>query len=51
LNGTPKEIFEQCAACHQIVGPKCVVGPGCEVPPASPAENVRAITAYAESVP
>ncbi len=49
LNGTPEEVYQQCAACHQVVGAKYVVGPGCEVPPGSPAENVRAITAYARS--
>jgi len=47
LEGTPEEVFEQSARCHEIAGPKYVVGPGCEVPPASPAENVHAIVQYA----
>lgn len=47
LDGTPEEVIQQCAACHQVVGAKYVVGPGCEVPPGSPAENAHAITTYA----
>ena len=49
LWGTPEEVLEQSARCHQVVGPKYLVGPGCEVPPASPPENVHAIVQYART--
>lgn len=47
LTGTPEQVYEAAAACHRLCGPRHIVGTGCEVSPETPAENVRALAAYA----
>ncbi|MGD0009945.1 MAG: uroporphyrinogen decarboxylase family protein [Terriglobia bacterium] len=47
LEGTPERVYEACRSCHEISGPFHIVGTGCEVPPATPAENLRAMVRYA----
>jgi MtaA/CmuA family methyltransferase len=47
LGGTPDAVYEAAAACHAACGPRHIVGTGCEVSPETPAENVRALVAYA----
>jgi MtaA/CmuA family methyltransferase len=47
LSGTPEQVYAAAAACHRICGPMHIVGTGCEVSPETPAENVRALVAYA----
>ena len=37
--------------CHRQAGPRFIVGAGCEVPRDTPAENLRALCAYARSHP
>lgn len=49
LEGTPEQVFEGLADCHEQVGDRYIVGPGCEVPPLSPPENVRAVVDYAKA--
>jgi MtaA/CmuA family methyltransferase len=47
LSGTPDEVYAAAAHCHRVCGPNHVVGTGCEVSPETPAENLRALVAYA----
>jgi uroporphyrinogen-III decarboxylase len=47
LTGSPEQVYAAAAACHQICGPRHIVGTGCEVSPETPPENVRALVAYA----
>jgi MtaA/CmuA family methyltransferase len=46
-NGTVEQVTEAVARCHQEAGPRFIVGAGCEVPRDTPAENLRALCAYA----
>jgi MtaA/CmuA family methyltransferase len=48
-NGTPALVTAAVAACHRDAGPRYIAGAGCEVPPDSPAENVRALGDYART--
>jgi MtaA/CmuA family methyltransferase len=48
-NGTPDEITAALARCHAGSGPRYIVGAGCEVPRDTPAENLRALVAYART--
>ncbi len=47
--GTPETIRAAIAQCHREAGPRYIVGAGCEVPRATPAENLRALTEYARA--
>jgi MtaA/CmuA family methyltransferase len=47
LTGSPEQVYAAAAACHQICGPRHIVGTGCEVSPETPPANVRALVAYA----
>jgi MtaA/CmuA family methyltransferase len=47
LEGTPESVYEATRRCHEICGRFHVVGSGCEVSPLTPAENLRALLAYA----
>lgn len=49
MNATPASIAEALAVCHRDAGPRWIVGAGCEIPRATPAENVRALAAYADA--
>jgi MtaA/CmuA family methyltransferase len=46
-NGRPAEIIEACRACHEAAGERYILAAGCEIPPDTPAENVRAMVDYA----
>jgi MtaA/CmuA family methyltransferase len=46
-NGDPAGVTAAIAECHRQAGPRFVVGAGCEVPRDTPAENLRALCAYA----
>lgn len=46
-NSTPAAITAAVADCHRAAGPRFIVGAGCEVPRDTPAENLRALCAYA----
>jgi MtaA/CmuA family methyltransferase len=46
-NGTPESICEAVAECHRQAGRRFMVGAGCEVPPDTPAGNLRALVKYA----
>lgn len=46
-DGTPESVTEALAQCHRQAGDPWIVGAGCEVPPATPDENVFALTTYA----
>lgn len=48
-NGDPVGITAATAECHRQAGPRFIVGAGCEVPRDTPAENLRALCAYAHS--
>ena len=48
-NGTPGQVTAAVAVCHHDAGPRYIVGAGCEVPPDSPAENLRALGDYART--
>ncbi len=48
-NGPPESITNAIAECHRQVGPRYIVAAGCEVPRDTPAENLRALTRYAQS--
>jgi MtaA/CmuA family methyltransferase len=48
-DGTPESIRDAIARCHQEAGERYIVGAGCEVPRDTPADNVLALTQYAES--
>jgi MtaA/CmuA family methyltransferase len=47
--GTPELIQAAVAQCHQQTKPRYIVGAGCEIPRATPAANLRALTQYARS--
>jgi len=47
--GTPEQIKQACAQCHQAAGERYILAAGCEVPPGTPLENVRAMFEYAAS--
>ncbi|KLU38971.1 MAG: hypothetical protein AA931_11635 [Peptococcaceae bacterium 1109] len=42
-SGTPETITAKVQALYQAVGNPLMVGAGCEIPPATPAENLRAL--------
>jgi len=46
LEGTPQQVYEECRSCHKTCGPFHIVGTGCEMPPATPAESLRAMVRY-----
>ncbi len=48
-NGDPAGITAAIAECHRQAGPPFIVGAGCEVPRDTPAENLRALCAYAHT--
>jgi len=48
-NGDPSGVTAAIAECHRQAGPRFIVGAGCEVPRDTPAENLRALCAYAHS--
>ncbi len=48
-NGTPASVGEAVAECHRQAGPRFIVAAGCEVPRDTPAENLRALVAYAQT--
>ena len=50
-NGDPAGVTAAVAECHRQAGPRFIVGAGCEVPRDTPAENLRALCAYAHSHP
>ncbi len=50
-NGTPADVTAAIAECHRQAGPRFIVGAGCEVPRDTPAENLRALCAYAHDHP
>jgi MtaA/CmuA family methyltransferase len=49
LNASAAEVTEAVAACHRQAGRRYIVGAGCEIPPATTAENVLALTRYAQT--
>jgi MtaA/CmuA family methyltransferase len=42
-DGTPGGIFAAVSECHRAAGGRYIAGAGCEVPPGTPAENLRAL--------
>ena len=48
-NGSPKELMEVLAKCHQQAGLRYIVGAGCEVPPATPLVNLKTMADYAKN--
>jgi MtaA/CmuA family methyltransferase len=46
-NGNPAGVTAAIADCHRQAGLRFIVGAGCEVPRDTPAENLRALCAYA----
>jgi MtaA/CmuA family methyltransferase len=46
-DGTPETITAMVGECYRAAGPRYIVGAGCEVPRATPAENMRALTHFA----
>jgi uroporphyrinogen-III decarboxylase len=46
-DGSPASIAAALGECHRHAGPRFAVGAGCEIPRRTPAENMRALTAYA----
>ena len=48
LDGTPQSITAAVCQCHQQAGSRYIVGAGCEVPRGTPAENLRALSHYAQ---
>ena len=46
-NGKPETVTSAIAECHQQAGARYIVGAGCEVPRDTPADNLRALCAYA----
>ncbi len=46
-DSNPDAITATLAACHRDAGARFIVGAGCEVPPDTPAENLRALCDYA----
>lgn len=49
LEGTPDDVRAATERCHRICGRHHIVGAGCEVSPATPPENLRAMTEYARA--
>jgi MtaA/CmuA family methyltransferase len=49
LTGSPESITAGIAACHRQAGARYIVGAGCEIPRHTPAENVLALTRYAQT--
>jgi MtaA/CmuA family methyltransferase len=47
--GTPDQILRVVADCHRQAGSRYILGAGCEVPPQTPAENIQALSQYAQS--
>ncbi len=47
LHGTPEQVREAVAACHQAAGDRYIVGPGCEVVRETPEANMRVLEEYA----
>lgn len=45
-DGDPGTIERELAACQAICGTEFIVGAGCELPPDTPIENFRALTAF-----
>jgi uroporphyrinogen-III decarboxylase len=51
-NGSVKAVRDAVAECHRQVGARFIVGAGCEASRDTPAENMRALSEYAqEAVP
>lgn len=50
-NGTPAQIAASVRACHAEAGGRVIVSAGCEVPPDTPAANLRALCQAARSLP
>ncbi|MGD0261015.1 MAG: uroporphyrinogen decarboxylase family protein [Verrucomicrobiota bacterium] len=48
-NGDPAGVTAAIAECHRQAGAPFIVGAGCEVPRDTPAENLRALCAYAHN--
>jgi MtaA/CmuA family methyltransferase len=48
-NGDPAGVTAAIAECHKQAGAPFIVGAGCEVPRDTPAENLRALCAYAHT--
>lgn len=47
--GNPDDVTRAIRTCHEEAGSRYIVGAGCEVPRDTPAENLRALTEYAQS--
>lgn len=47
VQGTPEQVYQAAAACHQTAGKYHIVNCGCEVAPVTPPENLRALIRYA----
>jgi len=48
-DGKRESITAMLEDCYQAAGPRYIVGAGCEVPPGTPAENLKALTNFARS--
>lgn len=48
-NGTPEQVEQRLAICHEEAGPSYIVGAGCEIVRDTPPENVRSMVRYARS--
>lgn len=48
VSGTPDEVYEAAARCHQQCGRYHIVNSGCELSPLTPPENLRALVRYAK---
>jgi len=48
-DGTRDAVLQALTECHQAAGARYIVGAGCEVPRGTPAENLRALTTYAQT--
>jgi uroporphyrinogen-III decarboxylase len=46
-NGTPQEVYDAVAECHNQAGDRFIVRAGCEVVRDTPPENVHAMRRYA----
>ncbi len=46
-DGTPQSVYAAVGECHRDAGARYIVGAGCEVPPDTPAANLRAMARYA----
>ena len=47
-DGTPDSVYAAIGHCHLQAGPHFIVGAGCEIPRDTKADNVRAMTRYAQ---